>query len=201
VVYPRVVPYPGRARALTPCGVAGAVLFVAVVLADGAVRPGVDPVADTVAGGGWLLRSGFVVTGILLILYAVGLAWTLRTGRAYEWVPRLVATAGVALLLGGGFATGDVHDTLVAVAGAAIAGASAVLARRFVARAWVWYSRLTGAGIVLFGLLTVRGPDGYAGLCERIAIVVAMAWIAVVSWRARVVHRAAPPETVRADDW
>jgi hypothetical protein len=55
--------------------------------------------------------------------------------------------------------------------------------------------------IVLLGLLTVRGTDGYQGLYERIAIVVAALWVTVVSVRASRVHRPAPPEPVHPDDW
>jgi hypothetical membrane protein len=72
-------------RRLLACGLAPAV-FVVVLLVQGAVRPGYDPVShfgSELANGpwGWVQEANFVVTGLLVLAFAVGLRRMLAGGR------------------------------------------------------------------------------------------------------------------------
>jgi hypothetical membrane protein len=210
----RGMPYPGLARRLAPCGAIGAVLFVVVFLVDGALHPDYDPVRDTVSelalgAGGWVQVTNFVVTGLLMVAFAVALAWTLRSGRCYHWAPRLFAAYGVGLVLSGIFRTdpgpsatttghGDLHLAAGVLVFGSLTAACFVLARRFPDRRWAWYSRATGIAVPVLFLAMGAGPPSIMGLLQRACIVVGWGWVAVISIRAWSSNRH-PRPVVRAD--
>jgi hypothetical membrane protein len=108
-------------------GTIGPVLFFLVVLVEGAVRPGYDPVRGTISelslgSRGWIQTANFLVFGILFIIFARGLKASLndspaaRTGRtlltvigagvlgcgvfrAEPWPPSSMSPAGLAHLV------------------------------------------------------------------------------------------------------
>lgn len=94
---------PGRAQASRPLLLAGAgagPLFVAAFLAEGATRPGYDPLRHPVSSlalgrRGWRQTANFTLTGALYVAGAVGL-WRTRDRAAIE--PVLIGAAGVGLL-------------------------------------------------------------------------------------------------------
>ena len=194
------MPYPGLARSLTPCGAIGAGIFVGVFLVDGAVHPGYDPVRDTVSElalgpWGWVQVANFLVTGVLMIAFAVGLAWTLRSGRAYRWTPRLIAAFGTGLVLAGVFVTdpvpaetpswhGRLHLAASLLAFGALTAVCFVVARRFPDRRWAWYSRATGVALPVLFVAMGAGPAATTGLLQRAAIIVGWSWLAAISLRA-----------------
>jgi hypothetical membrane protein len=212
------MPYPGLARRLAPCGAAGAILFVLVFLIDGQVHPGYDPVRDTVSElalgpWGWVQTTSFVVTGLLMIAFAVGLAWTLRSGRAYRWTPRLVVAYGIGLVLSGIFRTdpvpaprhtwpGDLHLAASVLVFGALSAVCFVVARRIPERRWAWYCRLTGVAVPVLFVLAGAGPAEIGGLIQRLCIVVGWTWVAIISIRAFTAGRPpdAQPPAVTADD-
>lgn len=204
-----------RTRRLLACGALGAIGFVAVFLLDGATRPGYDPTYHPVSAlslgeRGWLQILNFVVTGTLMLAFAVGLRRHLRPGPAAVAGPLLIGLFGLSLIGSGAFAMdpmrgyppgtppGDpgaptwhhvVHDNLGAVVFLSVPLACFVLARRFARRparlAWVLYSIATGlAGIVL---LVVFGAAWEAdhrqtGLVQRIMIIVDWTWLGLLSY-------------------
>jgi hypothetical membrane protein len=211
------MPYPGFARRLVPCGAAGAVLFVLVLLVDGQLHPGYSPIRDTVSElalgpWGWVQVTSFIVTGLLMIAMAVGLAWTLRSGRAYTWTPRLVAAYGIGLVLSGIFRTDPVpaahrtwHGSLHLAAAVLVFGSLTavcfVVARRIPERGWALYCRLTGVAVPVLFLAMGAAPAPVTGLVQRACIVVGWTWVAVISIRAFSAGR--PPDAelpAAADD-
>ncbi len=77
------------------CGVIGPLLFILVLLIEGATRPGYS--AWRTAGSylalsnqGWEQIANFIVCGSLIIAFAVGLRRIWRAGRASVWGPKLV---------------------------------------------------------------------------------------------------------------
>lgn len=194
------MPFPGLARRLAPCGAVGALLFVAVFLVDGALHPDYDPVRDTVSElalgpGGWIQVTNFVVTGLLMVAFAVSLAWTLRSGRSYHWAPRLFAAFGVGLVLSGIFVTdpvpsdtttthGDLHLAAGLLVFGSLTAACFVVARRFPDRRWAWYCRATGIAVPVLFLAMGAGPPAVMGLLQRASIIAGWSWVAVISVRA-----------------
>jgi hypothetical membrane protein len=203
------MPYPGLARRLTPCGAGGALLFVLVFLIDGQVHPGYDPIRDTVSElalgpWGWVQEASFVVTGLLMIAFAVGLAWTLRSGRAYIWTPRLIAAYGIGLVLSGIFRTdpvpsahhtghGALHLAATVLVFGSLTAVCFVVARRLPERGWAWYCRVTGVAVPVLFVAMGAGPAPVMGLLQRLCVVVGWAWIGVISIRAFAAGR--PPDS------
>jgi len=50
---------------------------------------------------GWIQVANLVVTGLMVIAFAVGLRRALATGTGARWAPRLVAAYGVSLVAAG----------------------------------------------------------------------------------------------------
>ncbi|MEO3926193.1 DUF998 domain-containing protein [Micromonosporaceae bacterium B7E4] len=202
-------------RVLLCCGVVGPPLFVLVFLVDGATRAGYDPTYHPVSAlslgpRGWIQITNFVLTGLLLLGFAVGLRRALRPGRADLWGPLAVGVFGLGLLLSGvfvmdpahgyppgapldGIATslpGVLHDNLGIVVFVSVPVACFVLARRSAGRptgrGWVGYDLLTGlAGLALFVTFGTAWEADHpsTGLIQRVMIAVDWAWITVLALR------------------
>jgi len=183
-------------RTLLLGGIVGPVLFVAVILVAGAIRQGYDPVRQYVSllslgDGGWVQSANFVLAGLLIAAFGVGLRRTASEDRAGRWMARFVTAAGLGLIWNGIFATDPAqgypagappglptsqgwHATLhylgsVVVFGG-LAAASALSAWRGIGTGrlssigWAAYSLLGGA-IVLGGWIgpfLIVGPYGIA---------------------------------------
>jgi hypothetical protein len=101
--------------ALLACGAIGAPLFVVVFLIEGAVpairaagySPLRHPVSSLAIGQfGWMQVANFLVTGCLLVAFAVGLRAALRRYSGGIWAPVLVGLIAVGLI-GAGVFTAD----------------------------------------------------------------------------------------------
>jgi Protein of unknown function (DUF998) len=107
-------PGPPRAwtRGLLRCGVAAGPVFVAVFLAEGAVRDGYRPLRHPVSSlalgpRGWIQAGNFAVAGTLFLAGAAGLA---RAGdpAAGRAAPALIGAAGAGLIGAAVFTTDPV---------------------------------------------------------------------------------------------
>ena len=101
---------PLTTRLLIMGGAIGSLLFILVLLVEGATRPGYD--AWRMAGSalslgdqGWMQIANFIVGGLLILGFAVGVRQILGGGRGAAWGPILLAVAGVGLILAGIFVT------------------------------------------------------------------------------------------------
>lgn len=141
-------------RYLLACGLAP-VLFTVVILIDGATRPGYEPLHHwgselSLGDRGWLQITNFIVTGVLIVAFAVGLRRTLRPGRGSIAAPILVGLFGLGLVVAGVFVTdprpgyppgsigvtkatfhGAVHDANAVPCFAALTAAAFVLTCRY----------------------------------------------------------------------
>ena len=202
-------------RRLLLGGVIGPIVFVAGFLVIGAVRPDYDAARTFVSqlsltDQGWQQIANFVVSGALIIGFAVGLRRVLPGSR---WGPILIGAAGVGLVLSGIFltdpalgyppgtpegfpATNSWHATVHYVAAllvfAGLPAAAFVLARRFRAegnRGWATYSMLTAVGMLAAYVLAISGPMGadallgVAGVLQRVSAVIGLGWVGQLAWR------------------
>ena len=200
-------------RRLLAAGLAAPVLCVTAFTVLGATRPGYDAsrvfVSQLGIGEmGWLQAASFVITGLLVVAFAVGLRRAVGLGPGSTWGPRLVALAGTGFVIAGLFTadpalgyppgtpagltmnpspTGMVHIQGAFLVFGGLPAACVAFTRRFQAignRRWAAYSAVSGAGmLVVFiaanvGANGVAGLDGVAGLLQRIAIVIGLAWLA-----------------------
>jgi hypothetical protein len=178
----RVLKKIGSTEFLLLCGVIGPLLFILVLLIEGATRPGysawqTDGSYLALSNQGWEQIANFLVCGLLCIAFAVGLRRLWRTGRASVWGPLLIGLFGLGLLIvgvfvtdpGGGYPPGapingspsTLHGWIHGITGGLIfnvvlPAACFVLSRRFAAdpqhRRWATYSWLTGALILIISI-------------------------------------------------
>lgn len=198
-------------------------LFVVVMLVDGALQPGYNAshrFGSELSNGpfGWIQIANFLVTGVLLIAFAVGLRRRVRSGPAAVWGPRWVAATGVALVAAGVFvtdpgldyppgaaATASWHGALHDVAGPAVFLALALTAFTYARRFARPYGIAAGvAVIVLFlGAGTLVGLDyagvwtpAPAGLLQRLSLFTGLAWLVKLAHHALTAERSARPAPV-----
>ncbi len=101
-------PRGGRSRLLLLGGAVGGPLFTVVVAAQALTRVGFDlahqPLSLLSLGElGWVQVTNFVLAGTLMVGLALGMRRVLTAGPGRIWAPRLMATFGVGLILGGVF--------------------------------------------------------------------------------------------------
>ena len=201
-------------KALLACGVAGGFGFVAVTAIAGAVRPNYDSVSMPVSmlslgDGGWVQVTNFVITGLLMITFAIGLRRVLVSGRASVWGPLLIGVNGLGLIGAGVFnvdpgrgyppgasveavttMNGYLHTAWSLVAFLSMALACLVFARRFAlrpgGRAWAAYSVLTA--IIVLGFLAAAtavwsGDGDIGGVLQRVSIYWGRVWIGLLAVR------------------
>ncbi|MFE0147872.1 DUF998 domain-containing protein [Nonomuraea sp. NPDC059007] len=161
---------------LLACGIASGVLVPALLLLDGATRPGYSlwhHGASQLGTGerGWLQTVNFVIGGLLLLAFAAGLRRALPGGRAAVWAPLLLVAASLAMVVAGIVPTdpalgyppgqpaavttaGRLHGLAGLVLFAALAAAPFVLARSpdMGSRGWALYSRWSGALVIVFAI-------------------------------------------------
>ncbi len=106
-------------------GIVGPVFFVLVFMLDGLFTPGYDAMKDVVSflelgPTGWIQSLNFILTGLLLILFALGFnAWMRpRSGSAWRGVTTvLIALSGVGLIMAGPFLPDPPGTTQISVHG------------------------------------------------------------------------------------
>jgi hypothetical membrane protein len=192
-------------RALATAGAAGPLVFLAVTVLTGLLKPGYDvrdqTVSELAVGAyGWLQTANFFALGAAMIAAATAL--TAGHGRGGGSIALLAAGAGMVVV--GLFPTdvaegpqtphGAVHDTVSLIIFLALIVAAArhgrALRRSGLQPGIARYSTLTaGAVFALFALFAVFAGDvgdplhAVSGLLERLFIAAPLAWVSVVSGR------------------
>ncbi|MEU4829585.1 DUF998 domain-containing protein [Streptosporangium sp. NPDC023615] len=214
---------PAESTARTPratlpylCGAAGGPVFVTAFLIEGAARPGYDPMRHPVSSlalgpYGWAQVANFLVTGLLLLVFAVGLRRDLlASGRRSVWGPRLIGASAIGLIGAGVFRTdpvggyppgtpahgvstwqGRLHDVPFSLLFfAALAAACFVFARRFAGwgePGWAVCSAVCGLVFIVLFVLAGMGFSGeenlvaLGGLLQRISITVGLCWAGLLA--------------------
>jgi hypothetical protein len=199
---------------LLGAGVLAGPLFVTVFLIEGATRFGYDPMRMPVSllstgDDGWTQAANFIVDGLLLLAFAVGLYRALdRRGTPNTVGPLLLALVALGIVGAGLFSTDPaagypwgvpppeepstqsvVHDVASLLVFGVLPLASFVLARGFARwgdRRWAIYSALTALVLAIGCVLLLIGSSGagpwrVAGLIQRCWIVVGWGWIMLLA--------------------
>ncbi len=200
------------ARLGAAAGVAAALLFVGVFLIEGWLRPGYSAtgmfVSELSLGPrGWVQIASFVLTGLLIVVFARGVAVVLEGGVAGASGPLLLQVIGVALIASGPFVTdpsamfsqrsvhGIVHGVFGAVVFSLAPVSSLVLHRRFRRDPdWGslagWTLAVTVSMLVEIVLLKVAEQPSsslfaWKGLIQRVILISYFGWIVTVALRLR----------------
>jgi len=175
-----------KTSALLACGVLAGPLYIAVTAIQASTRAGFDPTHHrynllTTGDLGWIHRTNYIVAGVLMLLFAVGVRRMLGQGLAAMWGPLLLGLYGAAYIASGvfpadpvvGFPPGTISESTTwhgmaqmasrSVSSAALIAASLVIARWFAAqglRNWAWFCVATvPLPLVAFGLVGALGAD------------------------------------------
>lgn len=201
---------------LLACGSAAGPIWVLVVIVQMIIRPGFDITRHAVSqlslgDLGWIQIASFILSGVLVILGAVGMWRALHPGKAGTWGPILIGLYGLGLVVAGifppdpmnGFPPGTPdtpgqlsgHGLLHFLSAAVgflslIVAACFVFSRRFASlkqMGWVAFSVVTGA--FFFITWAALGATGsripVINVLFAIAVVIGWAWITALAARLR----------------
>ena len=102
---------PGALRLYLWAGIVGPILFVLIFTIDGALTPGYSALSEVVSflelgPTGWIQSLNFILTGLLLILFALGFFQWMRPRSTSGWLYAttvFIALSGVGLIMAGPF--------------------------------------------------------------------------------------------------
>lgn len=206
---------PTKIRMLLFSGAIAGPLFTVVWIIEGATRPNYNPLRHPVSSlalgdFGWTQIANFIVAGVLMLAFALGIWLALRTQKGSTWGPWLVAIWGIGLLGAGIFITdpvsgyppgtpnllmnstshGALHDQFSLVGFIALTVACYAFSYRFASRGergWALYSAITGllfpAGIVLASASFSQNESlvAFGGLIQRVTITLGWTWLSLLA--------------------
>jgi hypothetical protein len=200
-------------KSLLGYGVLAGPLYVIVVLAQALLRPGFSLAHDDaslLSNGslGWIQIANFLVTGAMVIAFAIGMRRAMTGGRSALWGPLLIGVYGLGLIAAGIFVAdpmygfppgtaagrpavitthGILHIAAAGIGFLCLVAACFALARRFARegrRSWMWFSLATGiAFLAAFAGLASGSDSPVIVLAFWAALLLAWAWIAALSVR------------------
>ena len=184
-------------EALLVIGVVTALVFLAVLLVEGTLRTGYDPIYHTVSelslgDRGWIQIASFLQMGVGMLAFALGLNQALDTVAG----PIFLAVFGLGSIVSGvlvpdalrGYPSGvnggvtwrgQVHNAAGPVMFIAVLAATLSLAGQL-AGAWQVYTVLTaifGLGLTVWTAISYQRDSAYTGLVQRGLILVYLIWI------------------------
>lgn len=201
-------------RSLLGYGILAGPCYVIASVVEGLTRPGFDFSRHdwsllALGDRGWVHILVLVLTGLMVVAAAVGIARTERAAGRRAVAARLLAGYGIGLVGAGvfpadpaaGFPPGTPDTTTVTVSGHGMlhllcgglgflcfVACCLVLARRFLrepARRWALFSALTGlVFLAAFGGVASSGGGSASVLTFTAAVVLAWSWLCAVSLRA-----------------
>ena len=198
------------ARGLGIAGICGAVSIVLTDVIGILVRPGYNPIFQSVSElaigpTGWIQDVGMFLGAAGTVACAAGLYLVLDEGWHLRLGEFLLLVAGLGLLLAAVFKTdvappktagGIIHDTASLVAGIAFVPVcfliSPALRPRRALFAYTIAAGILGAGLEIG---TGRFPEHWVlfGLHERLFLANAVAWVLIISWVVLLRYRESQP--------
>ena len=201
-------------NALLVCGMIAGPFYIVVGLIQALTRPGFDILRhdlSLLANGnlGWIQITNLVMSGLLVIAFALGMRRVLRGSQGETWGPLLVGVYGLGLI-GAGFFTADpafgfppgtptdahtiswhglLHFIAAGIGFLALIAASVVMARRFASQGhqgWAAYSLV--AGMLFFAAfigVAMGSGQSWSVIGFWIGVVFIWAWISILAARLR----------------
>jgi hypothetical membrane protein len=203
--------------ALGSAGVVGPIVFTTLVIVQGLLHPDYSHVALPISAlaawpGGWLQNVNFIVFGVLMSGYAIGLHLRMRKSRRGVIGPGLLLVSGAGLVLAGSIPWSGTYGAFVVPPGhlaaaflsfLGAAGGLIALSRRMVTdpqwRGLANYTLATGLMMIalfVMQLALARSPDAplgaWGGLVQRVTTTVWFACTIVLALRLRRAAAGAP---------
>jgi len=191
-------------------GIIGPALFVLVFTIEGFLRPGYSTLKDFISAlslgsRGWIQIVNFILFGILLLLFTLGVAREFKSGKASRWGVILLLALGICFLLSGPFiedVTGtpfsgsSVHGILHGIFGGIVFVVMPITCFVFLRRfredpkwhslkIWTLVLGIIISSGVFMMIVSIKIPTtavyftNWNGLIQRIALVPWMIWLFV----------------------
>lgn len=199
-------------RVLAVAGITAPLLFGILLVAAGLLRPGYDHIADYISELGvganaWVMNTNFLLTGLLLAAFSLGLARALGAGKSARAGSALVGISGSGVFAAGIFScdpgcpssgaslSQQMHDTVSIIAFVAIMIAPIIVSlgmkRDPLWQGYRLYSIATGVAAIAFFFLFFASTL-YVGALQRLFVATPFLWIGVIALRLLKVSRLAP---------
>src|SRR6266568_793551 len=174
-------------RLFIVAGVIGSILSLLVITLDGFLRQGYSPLYQMISDLGvgqnaWLLNSDLVVSGLLIMLFAIGFSQAMQNSISGR---RLIASTSLFVLAGAGIANDGFFTEFISL-GIAFFLIGLQLRNDRARRGYGWYSLITGLlmlSLMLFPYTLPAHGMQLEGLNERMLVVAAFAWQVVTGYR------------------
>lgn len=197
------------------CGVIAGPLFIVTFLIQDSLRTDLNPIQNTVSAlalgpHGWIQILNFLVTGILILLFARGIWNRFHDVRSRTLYTSLFGLLAISIIGAGLFTTFPASDHVAAIPGTVrshlshavvhmyysifafleLAASCFVLAWQFKQwqePGWAVYSIVSGVGVLIFFMLagsTLQQAGHlapYGGLFERISIIIGLSWLSLLA--------------------
>jgi hypothetical protein len=211
------------------CGAIASPLFIITFLIEGVTRAHYNPLRHPVSSLsigdlGWIQRANFIILGLLLLSFAMGLWRIFRKPGGSTWGPLLVGFVAVGFIGAGIFTTdplsgyppgtpllplerttpGILHDIFSTLVFLGLPAACFVFARQFFKshkRGWGIYSIASGVGMYTAFYFAAKGfqqAEGFVelgGLYQRLSLIIGLAWL--TRFAIHLMRRANGAESVR----
>jgi hypothetical protein len=204
-----------KTKALLLCGTIACPLFMLAVILEGAIRTDYSsfryPLSSLSIGDlGWMQMSNFIVAGILLFVFSIGLKQIFNSSKRKFRGPLLISLVGIGLIGAGIFSTdpiygypkskplilaqftihGHLHDAFSILVFICLPAACFVFRKRFIStgeNVWAKYSIISGFAFIVIFILTSMGFKqlpwfvDFAGLFQRICLTIGWTWVTLLA--------------------
>jgi hypothetical protein len=204
-----------KTKSLLACGVIVCPLFILTVLIQGSIRSDYNPYkyplsSLSIGDQGWVQIANFIITGLLIILFSVGLKRIFNSEKEKFHAPLLMMLVGIGLTGAGIFVTdpvfgypenqplilkqftfhGHLHDAFSMLVFICLPWMCFAFRKQFSStgkKGWAGYSAFTGFTMITAFILASMGFKQFpgfvdlAGASQRLCIVIGGTWITLLS--------------------
>ena len=178
---------PLKDNILLSCGVAGSLLFTFVYSLDGFLHKGYSASHSAISDlelvrNGWIQSLNFIIFGIFVLLFAIGLWREIQNGSAAFWLPFLQILVSLGLIISGVFIYNPTHTMGAMLSFISLVICFFVFARKFYHdprwKGWTLFSIICGVLMMIllgqFGY--AKSHNGPAGIFERLVVLTRLIW-------------------------
>ena len=202
-------------KRLLTCGQFGCILFIVMFLIQGQLRDGYTPLKFPISSlsighYGWIQRVNFLISGLLIFLFAFGFRQATTLLKGSHWTSRLLGAVGLGLVGAGLFSsdavygypmsepiriaqftiTGHFHDFFSIFVFVCLPIACFKMRNRFKEfnnNKWATYTLISVIGMLTtfilagIGFKQVSGLVDFAGVFQRLSIMFGFIWLTALS--------------------
>lgn len=177
------------------CAIIGSALFGLINFSFSAFHPDYiivrQPIGDLeLLRNGWIQSVDFIIFGLFMWAFAIGLRRELGGGTASAMLPLMHEITALALMIAGVFVHDPIHRIASIVIFISMIASFFLFAQRFKGDArwkgWSTFSLITGIVVMILVIMfgySINNNSAYAGLLERMAMFARAIWLIIFTIR------------------